>query len=514
MQSRAEGGIIQKCQLLSFQRSDEAGQRRRFWVSSSLCSLVSFSLFSFAYSLFLHREAFCNLTGRSPSFASAHLTADTDRDMSSLATTDISHIEFGISSSDQTWDRNRPYNELWWRPGEMHGYVWLDEEPPADSTWPHTCPPYRVSPFSYSSTEGSIIPATARIARTVVESYRAVMAEPVSREVRWFVIGDDGTVFFPDNLVAMLNKYNHKEMYYIGSISESVEQTMQHSYSVAYGGAGFVVSRNIAAELAEIMDGCLERYASLYGSDERVQSCISELGVTLTIEPGFHQVDLQDDIYGLLTAHPVAPLLSLNHLGHVKPILPRWATQVEAAKSLVDVSQHDPSRTLQQTICYEKGPHTNWSVSVSWGYSVQVYPQEVAPKELAKPLMTFRTWRTRNLGPFTFDNRPVDPNRSCELPLVFFLNHARVETGRKGKIVRTITEYSRNITGIVSSTCKLQCFTEALKVQTVTVYAAKMDPADWKRAPRRQCCQTKRMRKGKILQVQINKCEPGQRTTW
>lgn len=190
---------------------------------------------------------------------------------------------------------------------------------------------------------------------------------------------------------------------------------------------------------------------------------------------------MQDDIYGLLTAHPVAPLLSLNHLGHVKPISPRWATQVEAAKSLVDVYQHDPSRTLQQTICYEKGPHTNWSVSVSWGYSVQVYPQEVAPKELAKPLMTFRTWRTRNLGPFTFDTRPVDPNRSCELPLVFFLNHARVETGRKGKIVRTITEYSRNMTGIVTSTCKLQCFTEALKVQTVTVYAAKMDPADWKR---------------------------------
>lgn len=170
----------------------------------------------------------------------------------------------------------------------MHGYVWLDEEPPADSTWPDTCPPYHVLTFNSSRIGGS--PAAARIARTVVETYRAVMAEPGSREVRWLVIGDDGTVFFPENLVAVLNKYDHNEMYYIGSISESVEQTVQHSYSIAYGGAGFVVSQSIAAELAEIMDGCLEHYASLYGSDERVQSCISELGVTLTIEPGFHQV--------------------------------------------------------------------------------------------------------------------------------------------------------------------------------------------------------------------------------
>lgn len=140
-----EGGIIQKFQQISFPRSDEAGQQRRFWVRSSICGLVAFSLLSYVYSFFLHSAAFCDLTVRSACFASANLTADTDRDRSSFATTDLSHIEFGISSSDETWDRQRPYNELWWRPGEMHGYVWMDKEPPADSTWPHTCPPYRIS---------------------------------------------------------------------------------------------------------------------------------------------------------------------------------------------------------------------------------------------------------------------------------------------------------------------------------------------------------------------------------
>jgi hypothetical protein len=37
------------------------------------------------------------------------------------------------------------------------------------------------------------------------------------------VIGDNDTVFFPDNLVAELNKYDHAEMYYVGAPSESVE---------------------------------------------------------------------------------------------------------------------------------------------------------------------------------------------------------------------------------------------------------------------------------------------------
>lgn len=190
---------------------------------------------------------------------------------------------------------------------------------------------------------------------------------------------------------------------------------------------------------------------------------------------------MQDDIYGLLAGHPIAPLLSLNHLHHVKPISPHWETQVEAAKSLVNISRLDPSRTLQQTVCYEHGPGINWSVSVSWGYSVQVYPQEIAPKELVKPLMTFRTWRTHSLGPFTFDTRQVDPNQTCKLPLKFFLDKARAETDRNGKIAQTITEYSRNMTDNITSTCRLQSSTEASKVETVSVYATKMDPADWKR---------------------------------
>lgn len=34
----------------------------------------------------------------------------------------------------------------------------------------------------------------------------------------------------------------------------------------------------------------IDRYPGLYGSDDRIQACMAELGVPLTREPGFHQV--------------------------------------------------------------------------------------------------------------------------------------------------------------------------------------------------------------------------------
>jgi hypothetical protein len=208
------------------------------------------------------------------------------------APTALSHIVFGIGSAAQTWSRRRGYVELWWRPGRMRGHVWLDEEPAGP--WPvATSPPYRVS--TDASRFGSHA-AASRMARIVADSFAAVAAENTNGtgkdggEVRWFVMGDDDTVFFPDNLVAVLRKYDHEQAYYIGAPSESVAQDLMHSYGMAFGGGGFAVSYPAAAELAEAIDGCLDRYRDFYGSDERIHACLSELGIPLTREPGFHQV--------------------------------------------------------------------------------------------------------------------------------------------------------------------------------------------------------------------------------
>lgn len=101
---------------------------------------------------------------------------------------------------------------------------------------------------------------------------------------------DDDTLFITENLVKTLAKYDWEKWYYIGGLSESVEQNSKNSFGMAFGGAGFAISYPLARVLSKVLDSCLLRYGHLYGSDARVFACLAELGVGLTHEPGFHQV--------------------------------------------------------------------------------------------------------------------------------------------------------------------------------------------------------------------------------
>lgn len=202
------------------------------------------------------------------------------------------------------------------------------------------------------------------------------------------------------------------------------------------------------------------------------------------------QVDVRGDTYGMLAAHPVAPLVSLHHLDYVSPISPRAHDQLEALGSLVRASRLDPARTLQQSICYD--PARNWSVSVAWGYSAQVYPRVLPPAELETPFQTFQTWRSYHNGPFTFNTRSIPPD-PCDRPIFYFLAGVRGDDdarkkGRKekaanaGKKVRgTVTEYSKYVPEKETAVCGRAEFVAASKVETVTVFSAKMDPDDWKK---------------------------------
>lgn len=196
--------------------------------------------------------------------------------------TNISHIAFGIGGSTQTWEKRAYYSDLWWKPNITRGFVFLEKNP--DPKTPFKIH-HRVSSDwrSFRRTAGS--ESAVRIARVVVDLFRSDLPN-----VRWFVMGDDDTVFFPENLVAVLAKYDHRRMVYVGGNSESVEQDVMHAYDMAFGGGGFAISYPLAAQLVSAMDGCLNRYHYFYGSDQRVWACVGELGVGLTREPGFHQV--------------------------------------------------------------------------------------------------------------------------------------------------------------------------------------------------------------------------------
>ncbi|MBA0548384.1 hypothetical protein Gorai_020955, partial [Gossypium raimondii] len=198
--------------------------------------------------------------------------------------TNLKHIAFGIASSSNLWEIRKEYIKTWWRPKETRGVVWLDKKVVAKKG--ERLPEIRVSEdtsqFKYLNKVGSR--SALRITRVVSETLKLGM-----KDIRWFVMGDDDTIFVVENLVRVLSKYDHTQYYYIGSASESHIQNILFSYSMAYGGGGFAISYPLAKELSKMQDKCIHRYPALYGSDDRIQACMAELGVPLTRELGFHQ---------------------------------------------------------------------------------------------------------------------------------------------------------------------------------------------------------------------------------
>lgn len=181
-------------------------------------------------------------------------------------------------------------------------------------------------------------------------------------------------------------------------------------------------------------------------------------------------MDIRKNPYGLLAAHPVAPLVSLHHLDYVQPLFPD-TSQEESVKKLVDAYKSDPSRTLQHSFCYDL--RRNWSISVAWGYTVQLYPTLVNAKELATPFRTFLTWKSWNEGPFTFDVRRMSSD-PCEKPLIFFLNH--VHSLGNGSTVSTYTRPKEDGNG-----CQKEEYAPALMVQSFNVSAQILSPGIWKK---------------------------------
>lgn len=202
-------------------------------------------------------------------------------------TTQLHHIVFGIAASANLWENRKNYIKLWWKPEQMRGFVWLDKTVSTDIEDQNSLPQLKISTdtskFGYTNKKGDR--SALRLSRIVSETVRIGL-----NDVRWIVLGDDDTFFVPDNLLKVLSKYDHNQFYYIGSTSESHLQNIRFSYSMAYGGGGFAISYPLAKALEKMQDRCMMRYPELYGSDDRIQACMAELGVPLTKEIGFHQV--------------------------------------------------------------------------------------------------------------------------------------------------------------------------------------------------------------------------------
>ncbi|XP_019436243.1 PREDICTED: uncharacterized protein LOC109342734 isoform X2 [Lupinus angustifolius] len=422
----------------------------------------------------------------------------TPQQMAQRQETELKHIVFGIAASSNLWNKRKEYIKTWWRPKQTRGVVWLDQKVPTQRN--EGLPEIRISSdtskFKYTNRQGQR--SALRISRIVTETLKLGM-----EDVRWFVMGDDDTVFMVDNVVSVLNKYDHRHFYYVGSSSESHVQNIHFSYAMAYGGGGFAISYPLAKELSKMQDRCIQRYPALYGSDDRMQACMAELGVPLTREPGFHQYDVYGDLLGLLGAHPVTPLVSLHHLDVVEPIF-SGMTRVRSVRHLMESVNQDSASIIQQSICYDKNRY--WSISVSWGYVVQILRGITSPRELEMPSRTFLNWYKRaDYTAYAFNTRPVYKH-PCEKPFVYYMSRTHYDSTKK----QTIGVYVRNKYS-KSPHCRWKM--ESPDKITSVVVMKRRDPLRWKRSPRRDCCRIVPSRKsGSTMYLMVSNCRDGEVT--
>ena len=140
------------------------------------------------------------------------------------------------------------------------------------------------------------------------------------------------------------------------------------------------------------------------------------------------QYDVYGNLLGLLGAHPVTPLVSLHHLDVVEPIFPRM-TQLKALQHLTQSIQLDSASIMQQSICYDKKRH--WSISISWGYAVQILRGVISPRELEMPTRTFLNWyRKADYTAYAFNTRPVSKH-PCQKPFIYYMSTSRYDPSRK-----------------------------------------------------------------------------------
>jgi len=176
-------------------------------------------------------------------------------------------------------------------------------------------------------------------------------------------------------------------------------------------------------------------------------------------------------VYGLLAAHPLAPLVSLHHLDNLEPLFPDHS-RIDSLKTINRAYQADPPRIFQQTFCHDY--KRKWSISIAWGYTVQLYTLLLPAKDLQTPVRTFKTWRSWSDGPFTFNTRPTEADH-CKQPVVFMLEQAK-EVGING----SLTSYTR-IVQKPGKTCNTASYAQAMSVQRILVSSLKVGPDYWKK---------------------------------
>ncbi len=100
---------------------------------------------------------------------------------------------------------------------------------------------------------------------------------------KWFIMIDDDTYLFKNNLMAHLNTLDHTEPTYIGAANnfrgcDGVIKMGEGPF-FAHGGSGIVLSKAAIEKLADNVDDCEVKYEGCWAGDIRTSLCLRDQGI-------------------------------------------------------------------------------------------------------------------------------------------------------------------------------------------------------------------------------------------
>ncbi|KAI8851698.1 hypothetical protein BC829DRAFT_112243 [Chytridium lagenaria] len=134
----------------------------------------------------------------------------------------------------------------------------------------------------------------------------------------WYVMIDDDTYLFVENLRAMLEKMDPSHPWYLGSANvfmgcDGVKR-FGDGPMFAHGGSGIVMSRAALHIMVENIDACIWKYRDCWAGDVRTALCLRDLDIYVTNTPGFWGSSPSPK-----TSWPSKPCERPNTFHHLKP---------------------------------------------------------------------------------------------------------------------------------------------------------------------------------------------------
>jgi hypothetical protein len=225
------------------------------------------------------------------------------------------------------------------------------------------------------------------------------------KQIQWFAIGDDDTIWFINNLLKTLEQYNSSKLFYLGNISDRNETIKHHGSYYAYGGGGILLSRPLASLFAARNQQC-KQFRDMYGGDEMIGKCITRLlNVNLTINKNFYQMDHVGDIYGYLQSG-IHGLVSLHHMFSFWDPFPEEHTQTEKETTdIIELAYKTFDYYFLKTY-FKINYQTNQTLLWTIGYSFTLFNRILSSEELSQ---VERTWCCSQMVERT--TRPKENNK-------------------------------------------------------------------------------------------------------